>query len=57
MFINIFSIVAFGCIVGSLLFCALYAISYFYLANTKVRKVIGTFTFNFSFISKKVSTD
>lgn len=26
MFINIFSIVAFGCIVGSLLFCALYAI-------------------------------
>lgn len=27
--------------------------SYFYLANTKVRKVIGTFNFNFSFISKK----
>lgn len=26
MFINIFSIVAFGCIVGSLLFCVLYAI-------------------------------
>lgn len=30
MFIYIFSIVTFGCIVGSLLFCALYALCDFY---------------------------